>query len=143
MKKKRYPTVQKNHRTLRLTRGVGFAIVAVGAANLCSAGSFVWQTKAPNSLVRFEGVGGAAGGKLYQFSGFYTFSHLLVTAQCDAYDPGTDIWTRLTDMPQATTHCGQVADTDSPNNQTFWLVGGFIGNHPGPTTKQVWKYNIN
>ena len=104
----------------------------------------VWSTKAYNPQVRFEAVGGAADGKLYQFSGFYTCCNtILATARCDAYDPATDVWTPLTSIPQAITHCGQVADTDNPNNEVFWLVGGFLGNHPGPTTDQVWKYNIN
>ena len=109
-----------------------------------SADPFVWTTKTPNSLVRFEAVGGAAGSKLYQFSGFYTLGpKILATTQCDAYEPATDIWASLPSIPQAVTHCGQVADMDNPNNQIFWLVGGFLGDHPGPTTNQVWKYNIN
>jgi N-acetylneuraminic acid mutarotase len=119
------------------------AVLFLLAVSSLSAGPFVWTTKTPNSLVRFEAVGGAAGSKLYQFSGFYTLRpSILATTQCDAYDPATDIWTSLPTIPQAVTHCGQVADTDNANNQIFWLVGGFLGNHPGPTTNQVWKYSI-
>lgn len=119
------------------------AVLFLLAVSSLSADPFVWTTKTPNSLVRFEAVGGAAGSKLYQFSGFYTCcSSILATTQCDAYDPATDIWISLPRIPQAVTHCGQVADTDNANNQIFWLAGGFLGNHPGPTTNQVWKYSI-
>src|SRR5260370_6770354 len=119
------------------------AVLFLLAVSSLSADPFVWTTKTPNSLVRFEAVGGAAGSKLYQFSGFYTCcSSILATTQCDAYDPATDIWTSLPRIPQAVTHSGQVADTDNANNQIFWLVGGFLGNHPGPTTNQFRKYRI-
>jgi hypothetical protein len=108
------------------------AVLFLLAGSSAPADPFVWTTKTPNSLVRFEGVGGAAGSKLYQFSGFYTCcSSILATTQCDAYDPATDIWTPLASIPQAVTHCGQVADTDDSSNQVFWLAGGFLGNHPG------------
>src|SRR5438105_1135282 len=109
-----------------------------------SADPLVWSTQAPNPLVRFEGVGGVAGNKLYTFSGFYTCcSSILATTRCDVYDPATNVWTPLASIPQAVTHCGQVADMDDSSNQVFWLVGGFNGDHPGPTTNQVWKYSIN
>src|SRR5438105_15627652 len=99
---------------------------------------------ARNHVVQSEGVGGAAGNTPYTFSGLYTCcSSILATTECDAYDPATDTWTSLASIPQAVTHCGQVADMDDSSNQVFWLVGGFLGDHPGPTTDQVWKFSIN
>ena len=66
------------------------------AVSSLSADQFVWTTKTPNSLVRCEAVGGAAGSKLYQFSGYCTLRpKILATTQCDAYDPATDTWTSL------------------------------------------------
>jgi Kelch motif len=107
------------------------------------ADSLVWATKTSCPLVRFEAVGGAANGKLFQFSGYYTGgAKLKATPECDAYDPVTDKWSRLADIPQPISHCGQVADTDDPNNSIFWLAGGFLGDHPGPSTTEVWKYDI-
>src|SRR3984893_2059785 len=57
----------QNARHARATVGVLFLL----AGSSLSADPFVWTTKTPNSLVRFEAVGGAAGSKLYQFSRFY------------------------------------------------------------------------
>ncbi len=87
-------------------------------------------------------MGGAAAGELYQFSGFNTVGPIVATTRCDAYNPASNTWRSVTSIPQATTHAGQVPDTDQPTNQTFWLAGGFLGNDPGPTTGQVWKYSI-
>jgi N-acetylneuraminic acid mutarotase len=119
------------------------ALLLIGGGNL-AADTFVWTTKAPCPLVRWEAVGGAAAGKLFEFGGFYTGgTKILATTECDAYDPATDKWSQLTSIPQAISHCGQVADTDDPSHATFWLAGGFLGDNPGPSTNQVWKYDIN
>jgi N-acetylneuraminic acid mutarotase len=88
-------------------------------------------------------VGGAAAGKLYEFSGYYTLgTNILATAECDAYDPVTNTWQRIADIPQPISHSGQIADEDNSNDPIFWLAGGFLGNHPGPSTTEVWKYSI-
>lgn len=131
--------------SLKLKRllGLTFAFLSLAAPSGYAADSFAWVAKASCPLQRFEAVGGAAAGKLYQFSGYYTVgSSILATPRCDAYDPAANIWTRIADIPQAISHSGQVADTDSVNNLTFWLAGGFLGNHPGPSTTQTWKYSI-
>jgi N-acetylneuraminic acid mutarotase len=84
-------------------------------------------------------MGGAAEGKLYQFSGFYNTA-VDATVECDAYDPVSNIWTRIADIPQAISHSGQVFDA---NTHTFWLAGGFLGNYQAaPSTTEVWKYNV-
>ena len=143
MKSLKAPLEQLREWTSRHSR-LALVMLFLLAGSSLSADPFVWLTKTPNSLVRFEAVGGAAGSKLYQFSGYYTCcSSILATTQCDAYDPATDIWTSLASVPQAITHCGQIADMDDPSNQVFWLAGGFLGDHPGPTTDQVWRYSIN
>jgi hypothetical protein len=121
----------------RISRAITAVLLLVASPSLF-ADPLVWATMSRNPLVRFEGVGGAAGNKLYTFSGFYTCcSTILATTECDSYDPATDTWTPLASIPQAVTHCGQTPDMDDPSNQVFWLVGGFLGNHPGPTTDQV------
>ncbi|MBA2743853.1 MAG: hypothetical protein H0U43_06020 [Chthoniobacterales bacterium] len=62
--------------------------------------------------------------------------------RCDAYDPAANAWKRIANIPQAISHSGQVVDDYPIDDQTFWLAGGFLGDHPGPSTKQVWKYSI-
>jgi Ca2+-binding RTX toxin-like protein len=39
-------------------------------------------------------------------------------------------------MPEALSHSPVVRD-----GNTLWLVGGFVGDHPGPSTTHVWKYD--
>ncbi|MBA3570100.1 MAG: hypothetical protein H0W28_12345, partial [Pyrinomonadaceae bacterium] len=114
----------------------------VGAPAVRAGDPFLWVSKAQCPLVRFEAAGGAAAGKLYQFSGFYTTNPIQATTQCNAFDPVSNTWSPIAAIPQATTHAGQVADTDQTGNHTFWLTGGFLGDHPGPTTNAVWKYSI-
>jgi len=116
-----------------------FAFLMFVASGLSAATPFVWKTKAPCPLGRFEAMGGAAEGKLYQFSGFYNTA-IDATAECNAYDPVSNVWTRIADIPQAISHSGQVFDA---NTHTFWLAGGFLGNYQrAPSTTQVWKYNV-
>ncbi|MBA3883466.1 MAG: DUF1349 domain-containing protein [Chthoniobacterales bacterium] len=121
--------------------GVVAAFFLAGSA-LVAGDSFVWINRTPCPLLRFEAVGGVAAGKLYQFSGYYTINPIKATVRCDAYDPATNAWTRLADIPQAISHSGQAVDDQPADDQTFWLVGGFLGDHPGPSTNQVWKYSI-
>src|SRR5438067_7612935 len=122
---------------------IAIAVLGLGLGGDAQT-SFTWATKASNPLVRFEAIGGAAAGKLYQFAGYYTCcTQILATSQCDAYDPVTDKWYSVASIPQPISHSGQVVDGDNPNNVTFWLAGGFLGNDPGPSTTEVWKYNVN
>src|SRR6266446_10367015 len=117
----------------------------LAVSSLSAADPFAWITRSACPLQRFEAVGGAAAGKLYEFSGYYVLNSkaILATPECDAYDPVTNTWQRIADVPQPISHCGQVADEDNPNDPVFWLAGGFLGDHPGPSTTEVWKYDIN
>jgi hypothetical protein len=131
-----------------LWRPLGLNVIVflfLGAASsLSAADPFAWIARSACPLQRFEAMGGAAAGKLYEFSGYYTLGKsILATPECDAYDPITNVWQRLADIPQPISHCGQVADEDNPNDPIFWLAGGFLGDHPGPSTTEVWKYSIN
>jgi N-acetylneuraminic acid mutarotase len=76
---------------------------------------------------------------LYVFGGFhgpgkgYAFP---ATTRSDVYDPATDTWSRLKDMPEAFTHT-----TPAVDGTTIWFVGGYSGNSPGPGSAHVWKYD--
>lgn len=100
-----------------------------------SAAPFAWRTEAPAPLQRFEAGGAAVGGKLYVLGG-YTTGDIRSTARSDVYDPATGTWRRIADMPVQVTHAPAVV-VDSE----IWLVGGFVGNHPGPSTSDVWIYS--
>lgn len=95
---------------------------------------FSWDTRAQSPIARSEGQGAVAGNKLYVFGGFYTGT--ITTARSDVYDPAANSWSQLPDLPEELTHSAVVAD-----GNTVWLVGGYVDNHPGPSTRSVWKYN--
>ncbi len=96
---------------------------------------FAWQTRAPSPIARFEAGGAPVGGSLYVLGGFVN-GQIQSTARSDAYDPAADRWRRLRDMPVQLTHSPAVV-----SGGDIWLLGGFVGNHPGPSTADVWIYS--
>jgi N-acetylneuraminic acid mutarotase len=97
--------------------------------------SFPWSTAAPLPVARQEGASAVVGGTFYVIGGYYTPT-VEATARVDAYNPATNTWVRKADMPEALTHSGQATD-----GNVVWLVGGFVGKHPGPSTNHVWRYD--
>jgi N-acetylneuraminic acid mutarotase len=95
---------------------------------------FSWESRAPSPIARSEAQGAVVGGKLYAFGGFYTGT--TTTARSDVYDPAADSWSRLPDLPEQVTHSPVVVD-----GTTMWLIGGYVGNHPGPATRSVWRFD--
>src|SRR5215213_3711606 len=118
-----------DRRTRRPARTIGTLLTAVAllAVSGCQPSEpptttlFSWQTKAPAPLQRFEAQGVAVDGKLYVFGGF-TSNFLTATTRSDVYDPATNSWTRIADLPDQITHAHAVADGNS-----IWLMGGLIG----------------
>jgi N-acetylneuraminic acid mutarotase len=98
-----------------------------------------WQTVAPSPIKRAEALGGVVNGKLYVLGGLFSSNgKILATTRCDVYDPATNTWKQLKNAPEKLTHAGTVIVGD-----TIWLVGGYVGDHPGPGTRHVWKYNTS
>jgi N-acetylneuraminic acid mutarotase len=98
---------------------------------------FAWSTLAPLPVPRFEGNTAVVNGQLYVIGGYYDAA-IHATTEVDRYDPGTNTWAVLSDMPVALTHCGTAVD-----GQTIYLAGGFVGDYPGPGgTSRVLKYNV-
>ncbi|WP_454085394.1 malectin domain-containing carbohydrate-binding protein [Georgenia sp. Marseille-Q6866] len=95
---------------------------------------FFWDSRATSPIGRSESQGTAVGTKVYLFGGFHTGT--TTTARSDVFDTVTNTWSRLPDMPQQLTHSPVVAD-----GRTIWLVGGYNGNHPGGSTRNVWKFD--
>ena len=98
-----------------------------------------WTAGAPSPIERSEAVGAAVGGKLYVLGGIdgpgsnYAYP---ITARSDVYDPATNTWTRVADMPEPFTHANATVV-----GTTIWFVGSYVGDSPGPGTTHVWKYD--
>jgi len=94
-----------------------------------------WKKGAPSPFPRVEAPTAVVEGKLYLFGGFT--ADLGASNELDVYDPASDAWTRLKDMPTHVTHLNPAID-----GGTIWFAGGFKGKHPGPVSNEVWKYDI-
>ena len=76
------------------------------------------------------------GNTAYLLGGFWTIDpSLKATARVDALDVTTGTWRRMKDMPLALTHAPAAAV-----DGTVWMAGGFEGDHPGPVTARVWRW---
>jgi N-acetylneuraminic acid mutarotase len=101
-----------------------------------------WTQRAPALGKRAEGQSIRYNDKIYVFNGFAP--GLVINNSNEAYNPTANQWTALAPMPKdpqgkpyAVTHNG-IALVDN----TIWIVGGRVGNVPGPVTDKVWIYNI-
>jgi len=99
---------------------------------------FAWSAVKATPGPRGEAQGAAVGSRLFVFGGFTSggATSLPVTARSDAYDAAADAWQQIADLPVAVTHAAAVVD-----GTTIWLLGGYVGDSPGPATDQVWRYS--
>ena len=97
------------------------------------ATTITWKPLAASPIATFEATGAMVKGKLYRFGGFV--GHLQATPRSDVYDPATNSWTQLRNMPEPLTHAPTSVD-----GTTIYFCGGYVGNHPGPGTVHVWKF---
>jgi len=110
---------------------------AQSAAAQVEISSITWQNGAPSPITRAEAARGVVNNRMYVFGGYYN-AKIQATPRSDVYDPANNTWKRLPDMPVAMTHQGMVVD-----GSTIWLVGGYVGDHPGPSSTMVWKFNTS
>ena len=96
---------------------------------------FNWQQVADAPISRYEAQGVAVNGRLYLFGGFFNGANH-TTVQMDLYDPQTNLWSQAADVPEPLTHAGHAVD-----GEMIYVVGGFVGNHPGGSTELVWIYD--
>lgn len=95
-----------------------------------------WSTAAPSPIPRFEAANAVVNKKLYVFGGFN--STLQAKTRSDVYDPATNKWAQLANMPSPITHAGVAVD-----GKTIYLAGGYVGDEPNPgITAKVFKYNV-
>jgi N-acetylneuraminic acid mutarotase len=82
-------------------------------------------------------MGAVVNGKLYVFGG-YVDTTFKPTRRSDAYDPATNTWTRVADLPVGSTHAGTVVDGNS-----VYFAGGYPETATFQTyaTTAVWRYD--
>jgi len=97
-----------------------------------SPGTLKWTTKA-TGFARAEALRAVVGGKLYVLGGYINGKYLSAP-RMDVYDPGTNKWTQLGDMPQGLTHAGCAYD-----NRYIYVGGGY--SVTANRTKQVFAIN--
>jgi len=104
--------------------------------------TITWSRLADRPLGTSEAHGELVGGKLYTFGGF-NWSTPCCTPWRFAfvYDPATNTWSPLADMPEGVTHAG--ATTDGTD---VFYAGGFVEDASRTFqifgTKHVWRYRI-
>jgi len=83
-----------------------------------------WTTAAPASLARQELYPEVLDGRIYVAGGLLS-PNTGYSAHLEAYDPGTDRWTRLATLPEARHHIALAAA-----GGLLYGVGGFSGGFP-------------
>ena len=132
---------------VRATNGSGASgpsseqsVTTPGAGAVDTFTKINWASRAAGPIGRAEALRAVIDGKLYVFAGFGDQKGPV--ARSDVYDPATNSWTRIADMPRRLTHAGTVAD-----GRDVYFVGGYIGTGPGYQqqfgTTEVWKYNVD
>ena len=134
--------------TLTLVSQADYAIGSSAAATIRIndndtpiGNTITYTTKAANPIIRAEALRAVVDGKLYIFGGFS--GDLGPVLRSDVYNPATNTWTQLPNLPKRLTHAG-IAAVD----HDIYIAGGYIG--LGDTgysqqfgTTDVWKYNID
>jgi hypothetical protein len=100
-----------------------------------------WTTAEPAPIARNESLVATIDGKLYVFAGFDTNTEPM--SRVDVYDPATDTWTRLSDMPTRLTHAGTATV-----GRSVYFAGGYIGANPTGGSQifgvtDVWRYDVD
>ncbi len=115
-----------------------FAHLAVTATGVAAS---VWSDAAPAPLDRWESETFTYDGELYLFGGFDD-RNLDATAECDVYDPATDVWSHLTTVPTGALTHASVAVVGT----TAYFAGGDLGTFAygkkATATSEVLTYNL-
>jgi N-acetylneuraminic acid mutarotase len=110
------------------------AAIEVIRTNTVPASLCRWQPVAPVEYERKEGQSALVDGQLYTFGGYY--GNLIGTNLTQRYNVSTNTWVNLAPAPLAVTHMGVAVV-----GKKVWLIGGFVGDHPGPVTAAVQIYD--
>lgn len=97
-----------------------------------------WSSAASAPVGKAEALRAVVDGKLYVFAGFAGSAGPVVRS--DVYNPATNSWTRIADMPRRLSHAGAAVE-----GRNVYFAGGYVGTGPGYTqqfgTREVWRYN--
>jgi hypothetical protein len=101
-----------------------------------------WSGLAARTEGTSEAHGALVGGKLYTFGGFDWFKSCCTpTRHAFVYDPATNRWSQLADMPEGVSHAGTTTD----GTDIYW-AGGFVEDAPRTFqifgTVHVWRYRV-
>jgi N-acetylneuraminic acid mutarotase len=104
-------------------------------------GSYTWTTGPRAPIAVAEGETAAVNGKLYIFGGYdRTSPNWLATNHAEVFDPATNSWSFIADVPSPFTHGGAAAD-----DRYVYLAGGYISNFKTGqqtfATANVWRYD--
>jgi N-acetylneuraminic acid mutarotase len=120
-----------------------FILALLVATTRCSSptggddrGNAAWRLATSAPLAVYEAQGAVVGNRLYVFGGFYN-ARTQATLRVQRYDAAADSWDSVAPLPEKITHAGHDAD-----DHRVWLVGGFVGDHPGSSTSHVWVYDV-
>jgi N-acetylneuraminic acid mutarotase len=136
------PGTRYNYRIRSFNAAGGAAASAFDPARTFDATgtSIVWEAIAPAPVDRAEALTATIAGKLYVFGGFSGSAGPIVRS--DVYDPITNAWSRLPDLPRRLTHAGVAVD-----GHDVYFAGGYIGTGPGYEqqfgTNEVWRFNVD
>jgi len=103
-------------------------------------GTLKWSSVASSSAARSEGQSAVIGGKLYVFGGVNTSGPF---ARSDVYDPSSNSWQRIADLPKKLTHAGTAVV-----DRNVYFAGGYIGTSSSGwaqdfASRDVWRYNVD
>ncbi len=96
-----------------------------------------WFGASPSSHAQVEGISVVVNNKMYVFYGFINGTQ--ITNTVEVFDPfvgSNGQWTVKASMPLGVTHTDAVVIDGE-----IWLIGGFVGNHGGPSTDTIQIYN--
>lgn len=134
------------------TAALALGGVAASAQTVSSFTQITWGQAAAQPYRLSEGQGRVVNGRLYSFGGYDTTKATYTpTKRSYVYDPVTNVWTRLADLPfnpkgstfGGINHAGIA--TDGTNN--IYLASGYTSDPAGTSqvfgTREVWKYVIS
>ena len=97
-----------------------------------------FQLRASSPIARFESGVAVVRNKMFVIGG-HLEPDLIATKSTLAYDPKNDLWTSCQDAPVAISHVTAAVVDD----RYIWLVGGFVGQHPGYGIALSYRYDVD